>query len=725
MLVHTALTRAGDIMALSANLLKVQEMLRNFSLPEVQQVASGLSGKANRLWAMDELRRRADMQSEAEAADAEAQQGQPPMIDQYLQMSQQAMGQGPPPPPQGMPQGMPQMPQMPQGPPPSQQGIGSMMPPPPQRQMPQGMPPGMSQGMPPGMGQGMPQGPPPQMGMAGGGSVRGYAGPTGSRVGDPKVMASLDTQYQDLLNLDAEKQRYVALVRQEAINRGMDPDRAVAQIMQESGFNPNAISPAPAFAKGLAQFMDPTAKDMNLKDPFNPEDSIRAWGDYQGMLDKKYANDPARQLAAYNAGMGNVDRKFGSKEWEYPEADNYIARITGLTDRIKAGRSSGSSPAVSPPGGAVVPPIDAAVGGPPAVADVLKTYQGNPPEEDPNYYASITPDLNFGGNAGPMFGDSHRGINFGFGPSVEQGTEAYDQAVKQLDRIEEVERLGAMTPDLERKRVEIQNMMPSGFLVANAPNSFAEVGKIYNAYLNSPQMKSAREQEDLDNQARLKLGAAKRTTSSIQTFGDPTATDGLTVNRTTPPDTSDDTPETPAVEKMIDATDKAWEDIERKSSQQKVIGDTPPTGSLPAPEGAGFMESLKDGKYKSLFDFMMMSGLQYASGSNLGEAGVAGLGYLGEQQVMDNEAGRRALQDRASQATIALSEEKTRRLKAGMSMSEMRQMALESLMKNDSFLMETDASKREDMVQQMVALMAGSGSGGTNRVVVGDGGREI
>ena len=72
-----------------------------------------------------------------------------------------------------------------------------------------------------------------------------------------------------------------------------------------------------------------------------------------------------------------------------------------------------------------------------------------------------------------------------------------------------------------------------------------------------------------------------------------------------------------------------------------------------------------------------------------------------------------------------MSEEKTRRLKAGMSMSEMRQMALESLMKNDSFLMETDASKREDMVQQMVALMAGSGSGGANRVVVGQGGGEI
>ena len=652
MLVHTALTRAGDIMALSANLLEVQEMLRNISMQEVQQVASGQSGKANQLLGMDELKRRAEIKSEAQGADAEAQQGQPPMIDQYLQMSQQAMGQGPPPPPQ-MPQGMPQMPQMPQGPPPSQQGIGSMMPPPPQRQMPQGMP--------PGMGQGMPQGPPPQMGMAGGGSVRGYAGPTGSRVGDPSVVTRLDRQFQGFTLPDAEEKRYIALVRQDAINRGMDPDLAVAQIMQDRN--------------GRSRGLSPTVSPPN--------------------------------------------------EAVVPPIDGAV---------------------VPSPGEAVVPSIDAGRRRKPAVADVVKTYRGNPPsepsviwdllngrwaendgadgyetdptEEDPNYYASIMPDLNYGGNIGPMFGDSHRGINFGFGPSVEQGTEAYDQAVEQLDRIKEVERLGAMTPDLERKRVKIQNMMPSGFLEANSPNSFAEVGKIYSAYLNSPQMKLAREQEGIDNQARRKLGAPERTTSSIQTFGDPTATDDLTVNRTTPPGTDDDTPKAPAVEKMRDATDKAREDIENKNSQQAVIGDTPP-------EGAGFMESLKDGKYKSLFDFMMMSGLQYASGSNIGEAGVAGLGYLGEQQVMDNQAGRRALQDRASQATIALSEEKTRRLKAGMSMTELRQEALKILAKDESFSYEKDPSLKEDMIQQTIAMIVGSGSGGANRVVVGQGGGEV
>ena len=182
-------------MALNLDLRRLADSLAAATDPEVASVAAGQSGPLPRVFGLSEGVSRARVRSEAEAEAAEAQQGQPSMVDQYLQMYQQAMSGGPPQPPQGMPQGMPpQMPQgmpqgqmprqmppgMPQGPPPSQQGIGSMMPPqqPPRRPMPQGMP----QGMPPGMGQGMPQGPPPQMGMARGGLVRGYAGSDGSHV---------------------------------------------------------------------------------------------------------------------------------------------------------------------------------------------------------------------------------------------------------------------------------------------------------------------------------------------------------------------------------------------------------------------------------------------------------------------------------------------------------------------------------------------------------------
>lgn len=170
-------------MALNLDLRRLADSLAAATDPEVASVAAGQSGPLPRVFGLSEGVSRARVRSEAEAEAAEAQQGQPSMVDQYLQMYQQAMSGGPPQPPQGMPQGMPpQMPQgipqgqmprqmppgMPQGPPPSQQGIGSMMPPqqPPRRPMPQGMP--------QGMGQGAPQGMPPQMGMARGGLVRGY-----------------------------------------------------------------------------------------------------------------------------------------------------------------------------------------------------------------------------------------------------------------------------------------------------------------------------------------------------------------------------------------------------------------------------------------------------------------------------------------------------------------------------------------------------------------------
>ena len=198
MLAHTAHTRAGDIMALNLDLHRLAADLAAASDPDVAKVAAGESGPLPRVFGLGEGLNRKRVRDEAAAAAAEADIGQPSMVDQYLQMYQQAMSGGPPQPPQmpqgmppqgmppRMPQGMPQgqmprqmprqMPQgmmpprMPQGPPPSQQqGIGSMMPPqmPPRRPMPQGMP--------QGMGQGAPQGMPPQMGMARGGLVRGYA----------------------------------------------------------------------------------------------------------------------------------------------------------------------------------------------------------------------------------------------------------------------------------------------------------------------------------------------------------------------------------------------------------------------------------------------------------------------------------------------------------------------------------------------------------------------
>ncbi|NAZ78048.1 transglycosylase SLT domain-containing protein [Kineococcus sp. T13] len=96
--------------------------------------------------------------------------------------------------------------------------------------------------------------------------------------------------------------------------------RAVAK--QESGFNPNAKSPAGA--TGLMQFMPATARSMGI-DPSDPFQAIDAAGKYLSQNLKTFGSVPLA-LAAYNAGPGNV-RKHGGIP-PFRETQDYVQKIT-------------------------------------------------------------------------------------------------------------------------------------------------------------------------------------------------------------------------------------------------------------------------------------------------------------------------------------------------------------------------------------------------------------
>lgn len=93
----------------------------------------------------------------------------------------------------------------------------------------------------------------------------------------------------------------------------------------ESGGNQFAISGAGA--KGLFQFMDPTAKDMGLKgnDVFDPEKSAAAAAKYLSMLLKMNGGDLDKALASYNWGIGNVQKH--GLDLMPPETRNYIPKV--------------------------------------------------------------------------------------------------------------------------------------------------------------------------------------------------------------------------------------------------------------------------------------------------------------------------------------------------------------------------------------------------------------
>lgn len=98
---------------------------------------------------------------------------------------------------------------------------------------------------------------------------------------------------------------------------------------KESSRGKNMLGPQTKYgqAKGHFQFLDSTAKEMGVNDPFDLADAAAGTARYMAQLMKKYGGDVQKALAAYNWGMGNVDRKgFANAPWE---TQDYVAKISG------------------------------------------------------------------------------------------------------------------------------------------------------------------------------------------------------------------------------------------------------------------------------------------------------------------------------------------------------------------------------------------------------------
>ncbi|MEO2054472.1 MAG: lytic transglycosylase domain-containing protein [Nitrospira sp.] len=100
--------------------------------------------------------------------------------------------------------------------------------------------------------------------------------------------------------------QYDPFIDHEAKAQGIEPALIKAMIRVESDFNTEAVSSAGA--QGLMQVMPATAKDLQLEDPFDPEDNIRSGTRYLRYLLDRFGSDVTLALAAYHAGPGNVAR---------------------------------------------------------------------------------------------------------------------------------------------------------------------------------------------------------------------------------------------------------------------------------------------------------------------------------------------------------------------------------------------------------------------------------
>lgn len=142
------------------------------------------------------------------------------------------------------------------------------------------------------------------------------------------------------------------LIKETAAKYGLDSNDLSRQVQAESSGDPNAVSPAGAM--GLMQLMPGTAKDLGVKDPFNAAENLDAGARYMRQLLDRYQGDKQKAYAAYNWGMGNVDRK--GLEAMPEETRNYVAKLA-------AESAGGVSPGQAAAGSEIAKVIDNAVRG--------------------------------------------------------------------------------------------------------------------------------------------------------------------------------------------------------------------------------------------------------------------------------------------------------------------------------------------------------------------------
>lgn len=123
--------------------------------------------------------------------------------------------------------------------------------------------------------------------------------------------------------LEQRARRYMPALIEYSESNNVDARLIKAMITVESCFDAHAVSRAGA--GGLMQLMPATARRYHVMDRFDPAENLRAGiRHFRDLLDR-FENNLAYSLAAYNAGVHNVEKHGGIPPFR--ETRNYVQRV--------------------------------------------------------------------------------------------------------------------------------------------------------------------------------------------------------------------------------------------------------------------------------------------------------------------------------------------------------------------------------------------------------------
>ena len=124
-------------------------------------------------------------------------------------------------------------------------------------------------------------------------------------------------------------EEFEIVIDRTARGQNLDPRLVRAVIQVESAFDPDAVSRKGA--QGLMQLMPGTAKELGVRNAFDPAENVRGGSRYLRQMMDLFGGDIELALASYNAGPSAVARYGGVPPFE--ETTRYVGKVLDLYRR--------------------------------------------------------------------------------------------------------------------------------------------------------------------------------------------------------------------------------------------------------------------------------------------------------------------------------------------------------------------------------------------------------